>query len=213
MMSGSSARLISRSSENLQIMKSSITIALLALTISATAQRGQNQGNERDPEARLEQMAEELELTQEQRETLRLTMEQFRTQMQEQREAHVQMRQQMQESVNHILTDEQREKLQSLRTERRQTRQAQREEREGHTRRGERHGLAERNAQLERLKEKLDLTPEQLAQIEEIQESNKEKMDALRAEHQALRESMKNQIMEILTKEQLEIFRSMDRRG
>lgn len=169
------------------------------IALPAVAQEAQPEGNR--GEARLNRMAEELELSDEQRESVAAIFnsqqERTRAKMEEVRA----IRTETKSEIEAVLTEEQLEKWNEA--------QASRPSRGEHANRragrGGRRGEATRSEHnIDRLSEQLELTEEQRATVESILEKNKAKMNEHRADIEEDRNTMMREMEEVLTEEQLE---------
>ena len=148
-------------------------------------------GRHGDPEARLQHMTQELQLTPAQVEQLRRVFAEQRAsreaRREEAREERFAAREAMRARVESILTPEQRQRAQALR----QTHQRERLDR-----------------RVQHLTEKLALRPNQVTQVRRILEQTRERHEALgrgpehREAHRALREQTRTQIEAVLDAEQ-----------
>lgn len=148
-------------------------------------------GRHGDPEARLQHMTEELQLTPAQVEQLRRVFAEQRAsreaRREEAREERFAAREAMRARVESILTPEQRQRAQALR----QTHQQERLDR-----------------RVQHLTEKLALRPNQVTQVRRILEQTRQRHEALgrgpehREAHRALREQTRTQIEAVLDAEQ-----------
>ncbi|TNE28167.1 MAG: hypothetical protein EP346_09900 [Bacteroidetes bacterium] len=168
------------------------------VAVPVLAQEAQPEG--RGGEAQLNRMAEELELSDEQRESIgaifATQQERTRAKMEEVRA----IREETKSEIQAVLTKEQLEKWNESRPSR-PIRGEYNSERG--TRGGRRDSSARSNHHLDRIAEDLELTEEQRTRVEAIMEANRTKMRERREQMREERNAMMREMQEVLTEEQM----------